>query len=174
MDFVDGSNTYSLLKDAIHESNIILFHSLTKFYSLPGIRLGAVISNPDLIFKLSAKSPPWMVNAIAERIAPLLLECHEYETDTRKKLSEEKLRLEREYKKLQGTVVRFGAANFAFGEWKKSAELDDLLSFLLREGLFIRDCRNFTGIQTEAFRFAIGHPEHNDLLLHAFQSVTGS
>jgi histidinol-phosphate/aromatic aminotransferase/cobyric acid decarboxylase-like protein len=172
MEFVEGSDAFSLLKESVHESNIITFHSLTKFYSLPGVRLGAVISKPDIISKLSAKSPPWMMNSIAERIAPLLLECQKYETDTRKKLSEEKLRLESEYKKLQGTDIRFGAANFAFGEWKNTAELDDLLRFLLQKGLFIRDCRNFTGIHTEAFRFTVGHPEQNELLLHAFQAAT--
>jgi threonine-phosphate decarboxylase len=174
MQFVDEADTTSLLKDSIHEPNIILFHSLTKFYSLPGIRLGAVISNPDLIDKLSAKSPPWMVNSIAERIAPLLLQCHQYETNTRKELTQEKTRLKREYEKLNGVSLHFGAANFAFGEWEKTAELDDLLSFLLQRDLFIRDCRNFTGIHSEAFRFAIGRPEQNDLLLRAFQRVTAS
>ncbi len=174
MQFTEGSERSSLLKDSVHEPNIIIFHSLTKFYSLPGIRLGAVISNPDLVRKLSAKSPPWMVNSIAERMAPLLLQCTEYEKETREELSREKDRLNREYKKLSGISVRFGAANFAFGEWEKTADLDDLLKSLLQRDLFIRDCRNFTGIRSEAFRFALSRPEENDLLLHAFQRITAS
>ena len=52
-------------------------------------------------------------------------------------------------------------SNFVLAQWTGSGDLDDLLGFLLKRGFYIRDCRNFKGLQDNFFRFAVLGKEEN-------------
>lgn len=174
MPFVERPGDYSVLKDVVHHPNLLVLHSLTKFYALPGIRLGALLAHPSIASRLKSTAPPWMINTIGERIANDLLNCDDFDRDSIHSLSNEKRRLQKEYETIEGVTVSFGAANFAFAKWRKTEELDDLHRFLLSQGLHVRDCRNFKGIQDQAFRFAVLHPSQNDRLSAALKKIAST
>jgi len=67
--------------------------------------------------------------------------------------------------------VAGGAANFFLMQWRGRGSLDRLLGHLLQQGIAVRDCRNFAGLEENFFRFAIRTPRENDLLLEAFRAV---
>ena len=48
--------------------NVIIVHSFTKFYAVPGLRIGAVFANPTLIQELRQYIPAWSVNTLAQLI----------------------------------------------------------------------------------------------------------
>jgi len=77
--FIDDPEAFTLMRPDRLRSNIVVFHSLTKTYAIPGLRLGACISTPETISKLGAPRPPWMIGGIAERVAQLLIDCTDYE-----------------------------------------------------------------------------------------------
>lgn len=170
--FVEDETSATLIPHCVESPNVIVFHSLTKFYALPGIRLGAVIASPRVIEQLQRVSPPWMVNTLAEQMIPLLAGEKQYETELLQQLRSEKSRLQHRASEISQIDFQFGAANFAMGSWRGSSNLDDLLRFLLRKGIFVRDCRNFRGIGPEPFRFAIRSTDDNDLLFDALCEVT--
>ena len=45
--------------------SLILLRSLTKMFAIPGIRLGYVMANCEIIAKLSSYQPHWSVNSVA-------------------------------------------------------------------------------------------------------------
>ena len=60
--YVNNRTKYSLLNADFTRKNIIVFQSLTKFYALPGLRLGIAFSHPETIEKISYYKEPWKKN----------------------------------------------------------------------------------------------------------------
>ncbi len=143
--------------------NVLVIHSLTKFYSIPGIRIGALISRPENISFFSSKKEPWTVNVIAEEVARRLSSCIEYEKKSISLVERERIRLYEAFLRSDRIIPIPGVANFIL--CKYNGNLDQLLMDLLREGIYIRDCRNFDGLSGNFFRIGIRMPEENDRLI---------
>ena len=166
--FVEHSECYSLLHPERLRKNIIVFHSLTKFYALAGLRIGATVSHPETIARLREHKEPWSVSLPAERSAELLTACHDYEEQTRDLIFRERQAMAdfmRQSSLLEGLPP---TANFILARWTATPDLDDLLRALLKRGLYIRDARNFSGLTGNWFRFAILGEKENELLRRAF------
>ena len=169
--FVDRWEEASFLKEK-PVSNILIIHSLTKFYALAGLRLGGIVGGEEVIGHMREKKEPWTVNGIAERIAPILLDCMDYEEKTRILTTNER---ERVFKKLEGIkgINPFPShGNFILCQWKRTGDLDDLLVHLLSNGLYVRDCRNFAGLEDNFFRIGLRTSEDNDRLISLLLSFT--
>lgn len=171
MPFVEKKNLFCVL-DPDRPGNLLVLHSLTKFYALAGIRMGGVIASREVIRALRRFKEPWTVNGIAERIAPLLLECGEYEEKTLSLIRAERSRLFENIRRSGVVFPSIPSANFLLCQWRFTENLDDCLKELLALGIYVRDCRNFPGLEKNWFRLAVKTPEENDRLLSAFSSFT--
>lgn len=171
--FLEDPEPYSLLRRDRLRKNIVVFHSLTKFYALPGLRMGAAVSHPETADRLRCFKEPWTVNAVAERAAALLLDCRAYERRTRDVIREERRFLARALGALPGVEVYPPTANFLFLRLRNIPDLDPCLAGLLKQGIFVRDCRNFDGLDGSYVRLAVRGPEDNRQLVRAFTRVLG-
>jgi threonine-phosphate decarboxylase len=64
------------------------------------------------------------------------------------------------------------SANFLLCQWQKTDNLD--LLDLLKNGMYVRDCRNFKGLEKNFFRVGFRMPDENDRLLEVIgASVNG-
>lgn len=163
--FVDDSDQFTLMRPDRLRDNIVLFHSMTKIYALPGLRLGACISTPKTIAKLATHRAPWMVSRIAERVAERLIDCADYEQKLVSMIHTERERVFQVLDRHDAFHPVRGHANFLLAQWTGTDSLDDLLCHLLEQGIYVRDCRNFPGLQQNWFRIALRCPEENDILL---------
>lgn len=167
------------LKDWEHESllfepqryNLVVVHSLTKFYSLAGIRAGAVIAHPDVIERIKRLKEPWTVNGVAEEIARLLIRCEEYEEESRREVLKERDRVYEILKKIDGVLPYPSVCNFLLCRWDCTGNLDDLICHLLKNRCYVRDCRNFQGLEGNFFRLAIRRKDENNRLLRLLKEV---
>lgn len=169
--FMDDFPDASLMRDVRALKNIIVVHSLTKFYALPGLRLGAVMAHPDVVGTLLRYKEPWTVNIIAEAVARELLYCRGFEKDVRLLIAEERAKIFKQLKRVSGVSLKGHAANFFLAQWNAGSDLDDLLNYLIGKGVYVRDCRNFPGLEDNYFRFAIRKPEENDYLLELLRKA---
>ena len=167
--FLDQPDTISLLKEQPPPANILVFHSLTKFFALPGLRVGAVVGHPDTISRLRQLKEPWSVNRIAEKVAAKLIDCADYEEKVADLVRRERPRVFAKLKKISGFHPFEPAANFLLARWTGTGELDDFLLFMLRSGIHLRDCRNFPGLENNFFRMAIRRVEENDQVISIMQ-----
>jgi len=147
--------------------NLLVLHSLTKFYAIAGLRLGAVISHPSVIERLKEHKEPWTVNGVALAVASLLLECSPYEARTREIVSRELTAMQKAIDAIDGIRVYDSKANFLLCKWEKTQDLDDLMAHLLRHACYVRDCRNFPGLENNFFRIGVRNEEDNRCLLEA-------
>ncbi len=170
--FAEGFPEESLIQDIQRYGNLVILHSLTKFYALAGLRVGALIAPPELAERVRRCKPPWTVNTPAELAVEGLLACQNYEEKTRILIKEERKRLERAIRELPGVELFSTRANFFLARWHLTEELDHLVRELLLRGIYIRDCRNFPSLEAGYFRFAIKMPHENDALLKALGEIT--
>ena len=163
--FLDEPEEVSLIRQEPPQENILVFHSLTKFFALPGLRLGAVVGHPDTISRLRPLKEPWSVNRVAEKVALKLIGCADYDSNLTQLIRQERPRVFGRIQEIPGFQAFEPAANFLLARWTQTNDLDDFLSFMLRSGIHFRDCRNFPGLEDNFFRMAIRLEEENDRVL---------
>ena len=144
-------------------SNLIRLRSLTKDYSLAGLRLGYAVAAPELMNALRAAQPPWSVNSLAQvaGVAALQPEVIAWREQTLAQLQDNAAILWTDLSGLGMTILPT-TTTFAL------AAVEDAALFrrwLLQDGLLVRDCASF-GLPGY-IRIAANRPEANRQLVRA-------
>ena len=153
--------------EALEYPHLLLLHSMTKRYAIPGLRLGYVTGNARMLDRLRSQRMPWSVNRLAIEAGYYLLEHEaEMELDLVSYLREaQRLRtllMQTGVAEVWDTKTHFMLARLRLG--RASA----LKEYLLKEhGMLIRDASNFSGLDERYFRIAAQGPEDNDRLAAA-------
>lgn len=165
--FTEDFPSNSLMPEIRAFRNIVVIHSLTKFYAIAGLRLGAIVAHPSMIERLYGHKEPWTVNVVAEHAARLLLHCGEYEEEVRSIVREGRRQIADGLAGNSAITLYGGAANFFFASVADGLTLDDLVAHLRLRGILVRDCRNFEGVPPRFFRFCIRTSDENRRLIEA-------
>jgi L-threonine-O-3-phosphate decarboxylase len=168
--FMEGWEAETLLREPLRP-NILVIHSLTKFFALAGIRMGGVAGAEAAISRLRQAKEPWTVNRPAEKIAPLLVGCQDYEQESRRRVATLRDQVVGRLGSTSGIRLFPSQVNFILCQWRGTENLDDLIRALLREGMYIRDCRNFPGLEANYFRVGFRSPQETDRLLSLLASL---
>ena len=155
--------------EAVLYPNVILIHSLTKEFAIPGLRLGYLTAPLSLIHQIAAHRMPWSVNQLAIQAGCYLLQHEdEYELDLEGLLDECDY-VGRRLTEIGGMEVWPSKTNFLLVQLR-NGKASALKDYLAREHqILIRDCSNFEGLDERFFRIAVQSPEENELLLSAIE-----
>lgn len=180
---VDQSYEYFTLRPlwtaarAAEFPNVLLLHSMTKRYAIPGLRLGYVTADAGLLTRLRTHRMPWSVNRLAIEAGLFLTERERESSETPSVPSDapsdissylrETSRLRAALGALGGlevwpTDTHFMLVRLRFG---KAAALKHCLAET--HGILIRDASNFNGLDERFFRIATQTPAENDRLVEA-------
>ena len=156
------------IRQAIKSENVILLHSMTKQYAVPGLRLGYITAPVDIIKKITEKRMPWSVNGVAIEAGKYLIE-NETNTPDINCYLEETGRLQKELSQISGLTVYPTDTHYFLCrlENKKALELKNWL--IDNYGILIRDASNFRGLNEHYFRIATQSPEENEQLVKAIR-----
>lgn len=172
IDFVDEPERYSVIREAGTTSNLIVVRSLTKFYGFPGLRIGYLVTRPDVAKKLVEYKEPWSVNTFAQCAAMAALEDRGFISESRELIFREQSYLFSELSRINGLAPYRPTANYLFVKIRKDGVTSSWLhKQLLGHGIAIRDCSNFTGLNDTFFRVAVRTREENMRLITALKSV---
>lgn len=166
--FIDFTHEESLANEAY--GNLFVLRSLTKFWALPGLRLGALVGDVE---PLRAAAAPWSVNVLAAAAALAALADHEHGPRTRLAVARERTWLTAALGALPGFHVWPGAANFLYVPHARATEV---VRFARQRGFLLRDCTGWKGIPAPALRIAVRLRRQNEALvevLKEFVCVTG-
>src|SRR3989338_2595395 len=78
IEFVPDFKKISFVSEAVKRKSLIILRSLTKFFAIPGLRLGYMVSNEDTVKKVKDCQDPWRVNAIADAVCCEILKETDY------------------------------------------------------------------------------------------------
>jgi threonine-phosphate decarboxylase len=166
MDFVPEEKERSMLRRAAVHPNLYVIRSMTKFYAIPGIRLGFIVAHPDRIRELADQQVQWSVNYLAQLIGAAVLEDQAFEDETRQWLSMEKPWLIEQLKHL-GLEVVHSEVNFLLFSFAVESGIDvkQAQKHMGRQGILIRDASLFPGLNERYCRIAVRLREQNEQLL---------
>lgn len=172
MDFVPDEASRSLLREAAASDRVIVIRSMTKFYAVPGIRLGFLVARPDRVRRLSALQTQWSVNFLAQLIGEAVLDDHAYAARTREWLARERPWLAGRLQAL-GLRVLPSDVNFLLVSLPAASGFTALRlqQAMAAHGIMIRDASLFRGLDASYFRVAIRLRHENERLVRALQEV---
>jgi len=125
--------------DMIEDNNLLILRSMTKDYTLAGLRLGYAVAHQEIVDTLRRVCPPWNVNAVAQQAGVFALQQEEFSRRTRIQVSQAKAYLVRELTRL-GLRPLPSRTNFFLVE---VGDASDWRRRLLKKGILVRDCTSF-------------------------------
>jgi threonine-phosphate decarboxylase len=166
LEFVENEKALSLISKVKRYPNLFILRSFTKIFGLTGLRVGYGIASEEVVNVLSCAKIPWNVNCLAQAAAVAALKDEEHLTVTRELIKKEKTWLLTELKQFISFKVHQADANFFFIDIRKSGlNSAELARALLRQGILIRDCASFHGLDQYYIRVAVKtHPENVRLI----------
>lgn len=169
--FVDYCEERSLLRDVARHSRLIVLRSFTKFYALPGLRIGYLAGAPEGVRRIRERQQPWSVNALAQAAALASVNDVRHVNRSLAFMQAERPRLARQLERLSDVRVYPSAANFLMVELPSWMMAGALVGVLRREGILIRDCSRTPGLTEQTVRVAVRTSRENRRLVAAFRRV---
>ena len=156
-------------KELLDCYNVMILHSLSKKYCIPGLRLGYMTASPIIIERLRDIRQPWTVNTLAIEAGKWLIKNDPKVIPDIKDYIAEAQRLHDELQAIDGIMVMDTKTHYMLVniDWATSLELKNWL--IENHGILIRDASNFHGLDTHCFRVAAQSPEENDALINAIK-----
>ncbi|HMF74449.1 MAG TPA: aminotransferase class I/II-fold pyridoxal phosphate-dependent enzyme [Bryobacteraceae bacterium] len=140
---------------------LIVMRSLTKFYALPGLRVGALIGSPEVVQAWRQQREPWQVNVLAEAAALAALADKEHALRSLEFMRSERASL--------AAQLNCAANDGNFLYVPLSYPAQNLCAHMLEHKILIRNCTGWPGLAGEAVRVAVRRRDENLRLLEAWR-----
>jgi threonine-phosphate decarboxylase len=169
IDFVEEESVKQLIGDNPY---VIILRSLTKYYALPGLRLGYLLAHSRTVAQFATYLEPWSVNGPAQKVALTCLADARFRLNTERWLHRERSFLAQALIALKRFQPYPSNANFLLVRIANNASAVGLHSFLLNKKILIRACNSFAGLGSDHFRVAVKRRKDNRRLLEALTEWT--
>jgi len=168
--FIDYCHEQSVVSLLNEHPRMVVLRSLTKFYAMPGLRIGYLLGTSKVLGLVKERQPPWSVNSLAQEASCAGLQDEVYAKKSRVFMENERSCFVRGLRSLSGLQVYSSAANFiliGLPAWTSAGEVTDRLDF---ERLLVRDCSTLPGLTAQMIRVAIRTAKENQRLLTALSA----
>lgn len=164
----------SLAKEVLKRKNLYVIMSMSKFFSIPGLRLGVIVSNRKVVEKYNKLFHiPYSVNTFSTKAILSLVNDKDFTIKTRLYFDNERDKLFRLLK------VRFPkrlycinpAANFIFARILTNQNSKDVKKTLEEKGILIRGGHELSGMTNKWLRFSVQKNKHNKTLICALDEI---
>lgn len=159
--YIEFTGLRSFCRMATECENLFVLRSLTKFFSLPGMRVGFGVGNEEMIDYLERLRIPWNINILAQTAAIESMKDTEYQGRVKRFIDEERAFFYRGMRGL-GLETHASEANFYLTDLTKNGiTAPELKGDLIKKNILIRDCSTFTGLDGRYMRTSVRTREEN-------------
>jgi threonine-phosphate decarboxylase len=162
--FVDGAESISLVGET-RFPNLLVLSSMSKIFSIPGLRTGFITAAPEIIHRFMASYQPWSVNALAQATLVHILgnpgPMEAFVRETRAFVRMERTRFEERMAACPGLTLLGSTTPFLLAEITSGATSAQLCREIGDRRILIRDCANFEGLSDRFVRFSLKTREVN-------------
>lgn len=152
--------------------NILILTSLTKLYAIPGLRLGYLTGAAAHIRQLKNYLPNWTVNSLAQAVGVRAVQDTEYLQHSRSFVTGQRESLVALLSSLPGLTIYPGEANFLLLRLDHpTLAAQQLADLTLQQGVALRVCGNFSGLDGRYFRLAVRTEPEQQRLYTVLQSI---
>ncbi len=164
----DGEGVSFSVRDHVYEyPGLFVVDAYTKFFSIPGVRVGFAVTSSENAGKLRGFLPEWNMSVfaiVAGRKCAEIAGEGSFIRDSLRIIEEEKEYLSQELSDL-GIKIYPSDTNYILIRCDK-----DLYGELLKQAVLIRDCSNFEGLDHGFYRVAVKDHESNERLIKAIRA----
>ncbi|KJS80177.1 MAG: hypothetical protein JM58_19025 [Peptococcaceae bacterium BICA1-8] len=174
LDFLEDFEEISFIKKSRNYNNLIILYSLTKFFAIPGIRLGAMITNCSLINSFEKAKDPWNINIFAQLAGAKALKDKDYIKKTLDFYQIERDFLYNELMKISGLFPLKPSANYILIKLLDPNTSTNIYNALVIQSIIVRNCNSYPLLGEEYIRVAIKKREDNLLLINKLKIIIKS
>ena len=166
--FIDLAEGESMTVSLDRYPNLTILRAFTKTYGMAGLRLGYVLSSDSaLLGEMARNVQPWNISTPAQAAGVQALREDEFLKESICLIKDERDYLAKGLRSL-GVKVLDSDVNFLL--FRGPADLHEKMK---AEGILIRDCSNYTGLEKGWYRIAVKLHEENEELLRTMKKVLG-
>ncbi|MBI5776714.1 MAG: threonine-phosphate decarboxylase [Nitrospirae bacterium] len=165
--FIEYCEKRSLLPRLSRFSRLIILRSFTKFYALPGLRIGYLVASERVACRVRVCQPPWSVNALAQVAAVESFKDQRHARRSLLYMEQERDRLRRRLGVVPGLTLFPSYGNFLLVELPRAHRASQIATTLRRQGVLIRDCSSVPGLNHRTVRIAVRTRRENNRLADA-------
>lgn len=159
IEFTDSPSAISLIG---RRPNLFVLRSLTAFYALPGLRIGALVGDAGNLAALRERREPWQVNVLAEAAALASLRDLDHSARSKSLVAAEREWLWDQLSRIPTLTPVRGEANFLLVYLTQGAA--GMIRFLEDHKVLVRDCTGWPGVEGEAIRVTVRTRPENERL----------
>ena len=178
VEFVEDWENESIINSKENKENLFVIRAFTKFFAIPGLRLGyGICFNKNLLKKMLEKKEPWSVNNIADLAGQTVLDDENYIQKTKEWIKDQKKYMYENLNKIEGlraykTEVNFILLKIEDNLLEKGLDVKNLRKKMLEKGILIRDASNFIYLDKHYFRLAIKDKLNNKKVIESLSSIS--
>jgi len=184
-DIVKRKNAFLLLDEAFFEfcpedydsidlfkgmDNVCIIRAATKFFALPGIRLGYGAASSSFAERYEEVESPWSINSYANAAGRCIFSDNDYITKTKQYINKEREYLLNSLSNIEWIKAYKSHANFILLKLLKNNE-NTLFDEFIKYGIMIRKASNFEGLDNSYIRIAVKDRESNNKLIKLFKEL---
>ena len=160
LDFLPSEEAYSVRRLAQNMDSLFVIRSLTKFYALPGLRLGFGVTTPFRRGLMEGHKDVWNVNVLAQYAGVAALGDGEYQDASRRLVAAEGIHLYEALQNMAGLEVFRPCVNFLLWRLVEEHLAEPLIAAPLGRGnlllLLCQLCRFIAVIYKDSRPFSFG------------------
>ena len=170
--FHSNYHRLSLMKEAHKRLNLTVVTSLSKFFSVPGLRLGILTSSAQNLSRIKKHQVLYGINSFAQQIVPSLFDDKSFIDRSRKYISIEKDRVYKKLSGFKGLALYDSSANFILAKLTGgSIDSTILCNELQKEEIVIRNGCEFKNLGKKYIRFCLKNSIENDVLFNKIRQI---
>lgn len=175
MDFLPDQKDHTLIDRAVKSKKIVVLRTFTKFFALPGLRIGYLLACKEIVNKLKKYQPPWSVNSLAQQAGQMILIDNGYIRKTYELIAKERDFLFKQIAKIEGLNAYPSFTNFILVKIEnKNMTSIYLEKKLMKYNILIRNCANFKGLSNKFIRIAVRTRKENVKLIRSLNFIVAS
>ena len=173
LDFLPDEENYTVRDLVSQYKYLLVVRSLTKFYAMPGLRLGFASAHPTLVQRLERGRDVWNVNSLAQAAGVAALGLKAYHKRSREFVQAEKDWLYERLSAIKGLRPIPPSVNFIMVNVEDTGLTSGELTAQMRQqGILVRDCANYTGLEGRQYiRVAVRTRGENEQMLKALEAI---
>lgn len=172
LDFRDDEERYTIRSLPVRYDHVFVIRSLTKFYALPGLRLGFAVIPPDKADAMEAQKDVWNTNVLAQWAGVAALQDRDYQQRTRAYIRTANQWLYAKLNTVPGCTAFLPSVNFILVKIESvNVTMRHLIFALRQQGILVRECGNYPGLTESFLRFAVKTPSDNKSLYTALKKI---
>ena len=158
--FIDFNDDVASVRK-LADKHLIAVQSLTKFFAIPGLRLGFAVADKSMVERLEFGKDVWNVNYLAQKAGVAALKNIQYANLSKNLIKNERFHVFDRLRKIVGIKVFKPSANFILMKFPTEDFANDLLNYMKNNKILLRSCANFVGLDGSYIRMAIRNRDEN-------------